>query len=346
MAPETLQESIPLVDLEVHLKFECTKDAAAALTTSLEQYGAVLVRDSRVSAADSDAFVDLMERYFEQSRDAKLTDARPEFYHQVGATPDHTERPRDNSSIAASLEAEHRPKSDPAARDKDPKWRFFWRVGPRPEQTEFPQLNAPQVIPNAFKEEWAAVMDAWGTKLLDTSRSVAQLLAVGLGLQEDSITSLMDGGAHLLAPTGTDLERYGAEVGRTLAGYHYDISLLSLHGRARYPGLFIWTRDGRRIPVVMPHGTLLVQSGIQLENLTAGRIMRGMHEVVVSEETAAAARTANKRSKWRVSSTLFAHVHSDRRLAPLIKNNGMEAKYTDIKAGELVANELKELELA
>ncbi len=29
----------------------------------------------------------------------------------------------------------------------DPKWRFFWRLGPRPSQTHFAELNAEPVIP-------------------------------------------------------------------------------------------------------------------------------------------------------------------------------------------------------
>ncbi len=348
MSPATLEDTIPLVDISAHLDGAPSAEAAAALTKALEDYGAVLIRDPRVSAADSAAFVDMMERYFAQPRAEKLRDARPQHAHQVGATPDHTERPRDNRAYAAALAPAHRPRSDPGARARDPKWRFFWRIGARPASTDFPALNAPPVVPRAFATEWAPVMDGWGWKLMRAALAVAELLAIGLGLEKDAFTELMQGGAHLLAPTGTDMERYAGEVGRTLAGYHYDISMLSLHGRARYPGLYIWTAEGKRLPVVMPEGTLLVQSGIQIEYLTAGRVKRGMHEVVVSEEGARAARcaVAEGRSKWRVSSTFFAHVHSDMSLKPLICNGGMEKEYPDVKAGKLVADELRELELA
>jgi hypothetical protein len=51
----------------------------------------------------------------------------------------------------------------------------------------------------------------------------------------------MIGGAHLLAPTGSDLEKY--DVGTVFAGWHYDISFMTIHGRSRYPGLSVWTRD-------------------------------------------------------------------------------------------------------
>lgn len=130
--------------------------------------------------------------------------------------------------------------------------------------------------------------------------------------------------------------------------YHYDISALTIHGRSRFPGLYIWRKDGVRVPVVVPEGALLVQSGSQIEHLTAGRVEKGMHEVVVSEETAQAARKAreSKRATWRVSSTLFAHMGSDESLAPLLANGGKEKNYEDVKAGDHVANELKEIELA
>mgnify|MGYP006280751335 CR=1 FL=1 len=43
----------------------------------------------------------------------------------------------------------------------DLKWRFFWRVGPRPAATQFAELNAPPVVPPGFPQ-WTDVMDGWG----------------------------------------------------------------------------------------------------------------------------------------------------------------------------------------
>lgn len=245
-----------------------------------------------------------------------------------------------------------RPKSDPAARKKDPKWRFFWRCGERPVTTDFPELNAPQVIPAAFEAEWERTMDGWGYKLLNALYSTAEMLALGLDLPRHSLREKMTLGPHLLAPTGSDLTEINEQsVGHTLAGYHYDLNMLTIHGRARYPGLYVWTRNGNRVPVIVPEGFLLVQSGIQLEYLTAGSILRGMHEVVVSEETVRAANESRSRkssSMWRVSSTLFGHVRSDAFLSPLghFANLPNALKYSGVRAGEQVAEELRALELA
>ena len=83
---------------------------------------------------------------------------------------------------------------------------------------------------------------------------------------------------HLLAPTGSDFNKYGTN-GTVLAGYHYDLNFLTIHGKSRFPGLYVWLRDGRRMPVKVPPGHLIVQAGKQIEYLTGGYIMCGFHEV-------------------------------------------------------------------
>jgi len=45
-------------------------------------------------------------------------------------------------------------------------------------------------------------MDGWGNKLLTALHTALELLAMGLGLPKDAITSLMEQGPHLLGPTG------------------------------------------------------------------------------------------------------------------------------------------------
>ena len=88
-------------------------------------------------------------------------------------------------------------------------------------------------------------MNLWGHKLLDAVHSVAEMAAIGMGLPQDTFLERMDGGAHLLAPTGSDLEKN--QVGAVFAGYHYDISFLTIHGKSRYPGLYAWTRENTKL---------------------------------------------------------------------------------------------------
>ena len=56
-------------------------------------------------------------------------------------------------------------------------------------------------------------------------------------------------------------------------------------GKSRYPGLYIWLRNGKKYRVVVPDGCLLLQAGKQLEWLTGGYITAGFHEVVVTADT-------------------------------------------------------------
>jgi hypothetical protein len=41
--------------------------------------------------------------------------------------------------------------------------------------------------------------------------------------------------------------------------YHSDLNLITVHGACRFPGLFVWLRDGRRCAVRIPRGCLLMQ---------------------------------------------------------------------------------------
>ncbi|GKU88677.1 hypothetical protein SLEP1_g2910 [Rubroshorea leprosula] len=147
----------------------------------------------------------------------------------------------------------------------DPKWRYMWRVGPRPSNTRFQELNSEPVIPEGFPE-WKETMDSWGYKMISAVEAVAEMAAIGFGLPKDAFTALMKQGPHLLAPTGSDLGRYGKE-GTVFAGYHYDLNFLTIHGRSRFPGLNIWLRNGQKVEVKVPVGCLLIHTGKQVRAL-------------------------------------------------------------------------------
>jgi len=210
------------------------------------------------------------------------------------------------------------------------------------QNTDFPQLHADPVIPDGFPE-WKAVMDNWGTLILATVKTVAEMCAIGFDLPADTFTSLMEHGPHLLAPTGSDFACFG-KLGTVLASFHTDINFLTIHGSARFSGLFVWTREAKRLAVNVPQGCLLLQAGQQFERLTGGEVLAGFHEVVVSEQTVEEIKQAfsTSRSLWRVSSTLFSHISSDKILQPLgpfATPETME-KYPPIAAGAHLLAEL------
>ncbi|CAM9521841.1 unnamed protein product [Chrysoparadoxa australica] len=342
---------LPIIDLGAYDTQGEPIAVAHEACRSLHEYGAVLVRDPRVALEDGSTFIDMMEAYFEGSDG--VTDARPELSYQVGVTPEHIEKPRDHSALVKELPAANSPASAFPPKP-DPKWRFFWRVGPRPAKTKYPDLNAAPVIPKGFPQ-WSKVMDNWGEKMLGCVHDLSKILAVGFGMEPHSFTSRTHGGPHLLAPTGSNFSKFG-DLGTVLAGFHYDLNFLTIHGKSRYPGLHIWLRDGSKHAVHVPDGCLLVQAGIQMEYLTNGHVKAGFHEVVVTEDTLSAIEAAKQagRSLWRVSSTCFVHISSDTVLKPLGQfeaagqqgSTAHDGKYLHVEAGQQVLDELRAISLS
>jgi isopenicillin N synthase-like dioxygenase len=342
-------DSFPVIDLAKFLNKTAGWEAECATVASqLSTHGVLVIRDPRVDQKENDVFIDQMEQYYDQPREKKLADIHPEVYYQVGATPDGIENARNHCARVEKLAKDERPLTH-CPPEADPKWRFFWRMGDSPKVTEFPQLNMPQVVPPAFPR-WAEINNRWGSLMLTAVHTCAQMAACGFDLPVDTFTDLMKCGPHLLAPTGGDLghETYG-KLGSVFANYHYDLNFMTIHGKSRFPGLFIWTRDGRRVAVRVPDGCLLIQAGKQFEWLTGGHVLAGFHEVVVSADTVAAVARARaaSRSLWRVSSTLFSHIASDNVLQPLGKFVSPDAvtAYPPTKAGNQVKEELAQIKL-
>lgn len=110
-----------------------------------------------------------------------MADVHPEFSYQVGATPSKTELPRNHCDRMKAFQTTDKPLSL-CPPEKDPKWRFFWRLGERPavrwplqrcvlalnhvQGTKFAELNADAVTPSAFPQ-WTDVMNTWGFKMLN-----------------------------------------------------------------------------------------------------------------------------------------------------------------------------------
>ena len=62
-------------------------------------------------------------------------------------------------------------------------------------------------------------MNKWGSNMLSAIEVLSEMIAIGFDLPVNTFKDLLKYGPHLLAPTGSDLEKYG-QVGRVLAGFH------------------------------------------------------------------------------------------------------------------------------
>lgn len=344
-APITM-DTFPIVDLTEFLKTGEKNAECDKISSLLEQYGILIIKDPRVHQEDQDTFLDMMENYFEQDEEKKLNDIKKELSYQVGTTPTGIEKARNHCSKVAKLADGNQPVTL-CPPEVDPKWRFFWRMGTQPKETAFKQLNADPVLPPAFPQ-WETVMNKWGGLMLAAVTTVAEMTALGYDMPKDEFTKRMNHGPHLLAPTGSNFYKLGKKD-TVMANYHYDLNFLTIHGRSRFPGLYVWTRDGNKMAVKVPPNCLLVQTGKQAEWLTGGKILAGYHEVVVSDRTMTFIEKAKaeKRSLWRISSTLFSHIASDQDLEPIGKfaNDEANTKYPKTKAGTQVSQELAAIKL-
>lgn len=351
-------ETVSVVELSTYLSEReqglapsaAVLDICKEVARILSETGIVIVRDPRVNEQQNNTFLDLMEDYFSQPTEVKLLDARPEIGYQLGVTPDHVEEPRcvnDPQCITdvEKLTPENRPHFPTGP---DVKWRYFWRIGARPVDTKFPEQNHNPVIPANFAQ-WETTMNQWGQMMHHASTTLLEMLAIGLGLPPNTFTSYGELGPHLLAPTASDLSKYAIKD-TIFAGYHYDLNFVSTHGKSRFPGLYVWKRDGTKLQVKVPEGCLLIQAAKQLEWLTGGLIRAGMHEVVVDNNTLEAVERQKARGRplWRISSTFFYHVASDKVMQPLEALKPSPAAiqvYYPIAAGDHVLREIEFIKL-
>eukprot|EP00878_Enallax_costatus_P011232 GHUV01011729.1.p1 GENE.GHUV01011729.1~~GHUV01011729.1.p1 ORF type:complete len:329 (+),score=73.58 GHUV01011729.1:124-1110(+) len=231
------QDALPVFDLAPFLALQGQAPGAELmqqcqqLADCLARTGCLVIRDPRVAASDNDKFLDLLESYFSRSDADKMAEARPHLAYQVGCTPAGIETPRCliEPEVCQELIRHLPADSQPVLpTGPDVKWRYFWRVGPRPQQTQYAELNAEPVVPQGMPE-WSSIMDSWGSKLLEAVQTVSTMAALGFELEADAFTKLMQQGPHLLAPTGSDLNIHG-QKGTVLAGFHYDLNFITIHG--------------------------------------------------------------------------------------------------------------------
>jgi len=204
-----------------------------------------------------------MEKYFEDrgrkyySGQKELEDFYPQYGYQTGATPEGIEIAREHSAQIKTYDQENKPVT-PQPPPNDAKWRFFWHLNEPNPNRPLSASNPPRCLPKDFPD-WETKMNRWGFLMHDATIAVSEMLAVGLGLPQDSFSSKMLKGPHLLAPTGSDLTKY--DVGTIFAGFHYDLNFITIHGKSRFPGLYVWLRNGQKATVAVPDGGLLLQSG-------------------------------------------------------------------------------------
>lgn len=352
-------KTVPQVDIGDYLSGKLSTDACRRVAEAFHLFGCLAVKDPRVTFQQNEQYLDLMQRYFakrgrEYYETGKLTDCYPDKGYETGITPEFTERARPHKSLVDSYTKANKPLS-PLNPEPDAKWRYMYPYHTKeyltrkldPDYAKYAQLDPEHTNPKDFPE-LGEIMENWGRNLFNCVMTVSEMAALGFDLPKDIFSQKLLTGHNLVAPTGSDLMRHG--LGTIFAGFHYDFNFLTIHGKSNFPGLYIWLRTGEKIPVTIPDGYLLLQSGRQFEIVTGGHVIKGMHEVVYDERTDQKVQQLKKHGAkdiWRVSSTMFTHYGSDYILEPLDKFKTPEAvrKYKPISAYDLKEEELKAINL-
>ncbi|EPZ34897.1 hypothetical protein O9G_002028 [Rozella allomycis CSF55] len=142
-------DRLPVVDIDKYVTEGNNQiELCLQVSNAFREFGAIAIRDSRVPFEKNEHFLDILEKYFSQDEEALMRDSRPEIGYQIGVTPEGIEAPRcihdtDCQNFIDSLKEEDKPVKPTRA---DVKWRYFHRIGPRPLQTKFPELNATPIL--------------------------------------------------------------------------------------------------------------------------------------------------------------------------------------------------------
>lgn len=316
-----MEVTTPVVDIAPHLEASSrAEEVCKQVADALAVYGQVIFRDDRVNFEAGRGFVGGMEKFFAKPVEMKARCRMQHCSHQTGWTPPDVEIPGaakgDKDEIIAALAPEHRPTP---VTGPDKKERFMFPIGPRldPALHGFYEFNAnPFVVPHDQPALLHLAL-VWGDSLLQASKAILEMAAIGWGESRDFFTKRMTHGPHFLAPTGSDLVAHG-KPGTVLAGFHNDMSLGTTMSLSNFSGLFAWRRDGVRIPVRVKPPYLLFQGGRQLQWITGGVANRVFHEVIALEENVPAIEAAIAKGEpcIRVASPLFVHCATNETIAP------------------------------
>lgn len=319
----TTDTVVPIIDPTAMSREDLNK----AVVHSLESIGLVVWRSPNMETSLRERMQRLMAKFFALPEAAKKATVNAAF--QGGWTPEFTEKPVDISDFINSLAPDQRPFTPTFP--KDPKERYMCGVGPRRSATRFPVLTPPtRILPG--HEKWHSVMGKWGSNMMRDAEMILDAYAGHYGLDRHRVFRLKYG-AHIVAPTSTNLLKYSPQT--VVADTHADMGVLSGHEPSvavlyrpktaerkgwlvmkPCGGLIVWTRDGRRLRVAVPPGCRLFQAGFQFTHITDGRVLSGMHQVIVPPAAEELVKLAHEHEAGvqRISATIFIHLDADTRI--------------------------------
>ncbi len=285
----------------------------------LEKFGIIFVATPEGEGDLADRMMREMGRFFMSPEEVQRQTITENF--QGGLTPEGMETPdvEEQERHLAGLTSENLPFPTPYG--ADPKKRFMCKVGDAPAMTRFPGLTPVTKITPGHEALYELCAE-WGLRKFARGQMILDALAEANGLPPGTFPTR--NGAHFVAPTGIDFNKYGP--GTVAADVHGDMGFITGHDPSKAVfgdtfelrpcgGLVAWASDGRLFRAVLPKGAEPWQAGFQLREMTGRKVLAGFHQVIVPPEAAALDEEVKRRGTrvMRVTGTIFIHGTADER---------------------------------
>jgi isopenicillin N synthase-like dioxygenase len=318
MAANSIQQTIPVVDLEHYLRGGPSQKESfiSDLGNALKDCGFFALQNHGVDHRLIEKAYALSEAFFDLPEATKKKYENMELKGQRGFT---------------SFGREHA-KGASAADLKE-----FWHVGRElspghPLHGQYSPNFWPSEIPE-FKEvmlELYRQLDVCSMRLLEAC-------SIYIGESPELLPGMAENGNTILRIINYPEVPRNHDPAAIRAGAHEDINFITLLCEATAGGLELLRRDGSWQPIHALKGQIIVDTGDMLQNLTNGLLKSTTHRVVNPD---------NSRER-RFSMPYFVHPRSEVRLDPLARCVAKmgEKKYPDITAGEYLEQRLKEIGL-
>ena len=271
------------------------------LRYSLEKYGIVLLNYGDEIPIFM-KYQELMKKYFRLPNSVKNTHVKPELSYQIGLTPAYTEIPI-------------------LSKKPDPKERFMYIVGH--------QYN---IKVNELKH-FESLSKSCGEKYIELTKFCLKILGSCYNLPKNFFEEKIDQASNILATT---CYKYPKKYVKVVAGKHRDVSFITLHIKATHPGLYLFSRKGKRFPAIVPKNCILIQAGAQLEYMTSGKILAGYHEVVAE----------GCPGETRVANPFFVHLKGGVTLETIPTLKSDVRNYPPVKKNEWLFKEIRKISLS
>jgi isopenicillin N synthase-like dioxygenase len=230
------------------------------LGASFREYGFACIDDHGIPRGLIDRAFHWSDRLFGLPLEAKRAYIRPE----IGRARGYTEYGRERAVGAEAFDLKE-----------------FWHLGQEPSAHPLAEGYPANVWPSEpLVEGMRTELIALYREFERTAALLLRAIALAVGLEERTLSSMIDGGNSVLRIIHYPPVPPDAPLAAVRAAAHEDINLITLLCEGTSGGLELLTRQGDWLPVSSLGGQLIINAGDMLTRLTGGEIPATTHRVV------------------------------------------------------------------